>query len=162
MQRIVSPTLAALLLAACSSSGGGGYSVKDIKATAPAGTINGMAWTLTTATIQNDGTNLNVNLFGDPTVASCAQFESSSSTIPFVLFTMPAQVGTRPLQLSLSSLTDPNNQTVTFVTPPSNNNVATDGLLDVSALDSASVTLGLVADAGQDSVNGTVTVALCP
>ena len=149
------------MVAAC-GGGGGGYKVSDIHSTAPAGTIDSAPWSLFTATIRSDGTTLSVNLFADTTVATCSQFESSTSTIPFVMFSMPAQVGARPLQLSLSDFSDPNNQTVTFVTPPSNNNIATDGIIDVSALDGASVTLGLLVDAGSDTVNGTVATPLCP
>ena len=162
MQTLLRLVPAALLFAAACGTSGGGFSASDIKASAPAGTINNMPWTLSKATIKNDGTNLSVNLFADTSVADCADFQDSSSTVPYVLFTMPAQMGERPLQLSLSDFNDPNNQTVTFVTPPSNNNIATDGIINVTALSSSSVTLGLVAEAGQDQVNGTVTTQICP
>lgn len=151
-----------LLFAAACGTSGGGFSASDIESTAPAGTIDGMPWTLSKATITSDGTNLSVNLFADTSVADCDQFEPSSSTVPFVMFTMPAQSGTRPLQLSLSDFNDPSNQTVTFVTPPSSNNIATDGIINVTALSASSVTLGLVAEAGGDQVNGTVTTSICP
>ena len=152
--------VAVFVLAAC-GGGGGGYKVSDIKGSSPAGTIDGATWGLSKATIRSDGTTLSVNLFADPNVADCAQFQDASSPIPFIIFSMPAQIGTRPLQLSLSDFSDPSNQTVTFVTPPSSNNIATDGIIDVSAL-ATSVTLGLLADAGHDTVNGTLATALCP
>jgi hypothetical protein len=113
---------------------------------------------LAQATVTNDGTRLHVNLFGE-TVPNCA---ISDSNMGFIIFTMPAQTGSRDLQLSLSDLTSPDNQTLTFVTPPSSNNISTDGTLDVTALTSTSVTLGLVATAGSDNVNGTFTATLCP
>jgi hypothetical protein len=144
--------LSILSFAAC---GGGGNSIKS---TPPQGSISSQAWTMSKATVTSDGTNLSVYLFGE-SVADCA---TSDPNMGFILFTVPAKTGERQLQLSLSDLSSPDNQTLTFVTPPSNNNIAVDGTINVTALTSNSVTMGLEATAGADNVNGTFTVNLCP
>lgn len=52
---------------------------------------------------------------------------------------------------------------MTFVTPPSDNNISIDGVLNVTALSSTSVTFGILARAGTgNEINGTVTTQLCP
>lgn len=110
----------------------------------------------------NDGSELSVKLFADPNVADCATSEDSSSTAGYLMWTMPAKVGSRPLQVSLSDFSSPDNQTVTFVTPPSSNNISTDGVLDVTALTDTSVTIGLDVRAGTgNEINGTFTATLC-
>ena len=135
----------------------------DILESNPAGQFGGVAWEMSKATVKQSGTDgggsLSVKLFGVP-VADCA---SSSPDAGYILFSMPAKVGKRPLQLSLSDLTDPDNQTITFVTPPSSNNISVDGIINLTELTSTSVTMGLLAKAGKTTdVNGTFTANLCP
>lgn len=95
--------VAAFVLAAC---GGASDPAQDIVSTAPAGTFNGQSWTMSKATVQSDGTTLTVHLFSDSSVADCA-LDEGSSTAGYLLFTMPAKTGERPLQLSLSDFSDP-------------------------------------------------------
>jgi len=149
---------AAIIFGAC----GGGDRAEDIKAEAPAGTFEGKPWTMKHATVQKSGGDLNVRLFAEE-VESCATFPPSGSTTGYIMWTMPAQVGKRPLQLSLTDLSSTDNQTITFVTPPSSNNISVDGVINVTALTDTSVTLGFIAEAGEgNEVNGTLTATLCP
>lgn len=75
---------------------------------------------------------------------------------------MPAAVGKRALKLSLSDLSSPDNQTITFVTPPSSNNISVDGIINVTELTETSVTMGILAKAGKTTdVNGTFTATFC-
>lgn len=49
------------------------------------------------------------------------------------------------------------------MTPPSDNNISIDGIINVTALTDTSVTLGFIAEAGEGyAVNGTLTTTLCP
>lgn len=134
----------------------------DIKPDAPTGNINSQAWTMVKATVSKSGTDaLSVHLFGE-SVADCADFPPQESNLGYIIFNVPAKVGKRPLQLSFD-FSDPDNQTITFVTPPSNNNIAVDGILNITALSDTSVTMGLLAKAGTGyDVNGTFTTAICP
>lgn len=135
----------------------------DIVATNPTGTFNSEPWAMTKATVKLSGADggnpsLSVKLFGTD-VADCA---TSAPDAGYIMWSMPGKVGKRSLKLSLD-FTDPDNQTITFYTPPSNNTVATDGILNVTALDSTSVTIGVLAKAGTKmEVNGTFTANLCP
>jgi hypothetical protein len=135
--------------------------------TNPTGQFDGVAWEMTKATVKKTGGNadagtagsLSVKMFGSA-VADCA---SSASDAGYIIFSMPAKVGKRPLQLSFSDFTDPDNQTITFVTPPSSNNISVDGILNLTELTDTSMTLGLLAEAGDTThVNGTFTANFCP
>lgn len=139
----------------------------DIVGTNPTGQFDGVAWEMTKATVKKSGGSadggsagsLSIKMFGSA-VADCA---SSASDAGYIIFSMPAKVAKRPLQLSFSDLTDPDNQTVTFVTPPSSNNISVDGILNLTELTDTSMTLGILAEAGSDtSVNGTFTANFCP
>lgn len=143
--------LALSLLVAC-----GGAATPAIKTTQPAGTFGGAAWTMTKATVTKNGDKVSVKLFGED-VADCA---FSATNTGYILFTMPAKTGKRPLKFSFD-FDDPDVQTVTFVTPPSSNNISSDGLLDVTELTDTSVTFGIYAKAGKDEINGTVTATFC-
>lgn len=135
--------------------------VLDIKAELPTGQINGVPWTMTKATVRRtgeDGGTLDVKLLGFET-ADCS---TSSPDAGYIIFNMPARVGKRTLKLSLSDLGGPDNQTITFVTPPSSNNIAVDGVLNITDLTSTSVTMGLLAKGGKTTdVNGTFTATFC-
>jgi hypothetical protein len=163
MKNAVRAVLAATAIFAAACGGGSGSSSADIVSTTPSGTFDGKSWTMSKATITRDGDELTVHMFADPNVADCDAFQSQDSTTGYLLFSVPAKVGVRPLQLSLSDLSNPDNQTVTFVTPPSNNDISTDGVINVSALSDTSVTLGVLArTASGNEINGTVTTDLCP
>lgn len=135
----------------------------DILPDLPTGQFSGTPWAMTKATVKrantaDGGGTLDVKLFGTD-VADCA---SSSPDAGYIIFKMPAQLGARTLQLSLSDLSSPKNQTITFVTPPSSNNIAVDGVLNVTELTETSVTLGLLAKGGKTTdVNGTFTATFC-
>jgi hypothetical protein len=150
-------TSAALLLAGC-----GGDPTADILATNPAGNHGGTAWTMTEATVTNNGTQLSVHMFAED-VSDCDAFPPSGSSVGYITFSMPAELGPRELYFDLFALGDPDIQTVTFVTPPSSNTIATEGILNVTALDDSSVTLGMMVDGGDGyDVNGTFTATFCP
>lgn len=147
---------AAILFTAC-----GGDRAEEIKAATPTGTFEGKAWTMAKATVTKEGDRLSVQLFSEA-VEDCAEFAPSGSTAGYLLWSMPAQVGKRPLQLSLTDLSSTENQTITFVTPPSSNNISVDGIINVMELTDTSVTFGFIAEAGEgNAVNGTVTATLC-
>ncbi|MDP2275058.1 MAG: hypothetical protein Q8K32_30220 [Archangium sp.] len=135
--------------------------VLDILPDNPTGQIGGTPWTMTKASVRRsgeDGGTLDVKLFGMD-VADCA---SSSPDAGYIIFNMPAKVGKRTLQLSLSDLGGPDNQTITFVTPPSSNNIAVDGVLNVTEVTQTSLTMGLLAKGGKTTdVNGTFTATFC-
>lgn len=134
----------------------------DILPDLPAGQIDGTPWTMTKATVQRegaDGGKLDVKLFGTA-VADCANSDRDAG---YIIFNMPAAVGKRSLKLSLSDFGSPDNQTITFVTPPSSNNIAVDGVLNVTELTDTSVTMGILAKGGKTTdVNGTFTATFCP
>lgn len=156
--------VAAALAALVFSCGGGTPPkdrTKDILPDLPTGQIGGTPWTMTKANVKRggaDGGRLDVKLFGSD-VADCA---FSAADAGYIIFNMPAAVGARPLQLSLSELDSPDNQTITFVTPPSSNNIAVDGVLNLTELTATSVTLGVLAKGGKTTdVNGTFTATFC-
>ena len=135
---------------------------EDIKPEAPSGTFAGNPWTMTHATVSMSDSKLSVRLFSEP-VADCAQFPPEGSTAGYLLWTMPAELGKRSLRLSLTDFSSPNNQTITFVTPPSSNNISVDGIINVTELTNTSVTFGFLAKAGEGyDVNGTITTKICP
>lgn len=133
----------------------------DIVAGNPTGQIGGTPWEMTKATIKRTGTDggkLDVKLFGFP-IADCG---TSSPDAGYIIFNMPAAVGKRTLQLSLSDLSSTDNQTITFVTPPSSNNISVDGIINVTELTDTTVTMGILAKAGKTTdVNGTFTATFC-
>lgn len=135
----------------------------DILPDLPAGQFSGTPWTMTKATVKRStaadgGGTLDVKLFGID-VADCA---TSSPDAGYIIFKMPAAVGARSLQLSLSDLSSPKNQTITFVTPPSSNNISVDGIINVTDLTETSVTMGLLAKGGKTTdVNGTFSATFC-
>ena len=149
------------LLVGCGKDGAGGgdYTVDDIDPGVPSGTIGGTAWEMVTADVQPDpfdeGT-LSVTLYGEE-VEACGF--ATSSDVPFVLFSVAPTVGEYPLSFSFSE----GGQTVTLVVPPSQNNIATEGLVHVAAVSDTEVEIGLVAVMDDDnSVNGTFTAERCP
>jgi hypothetical protein len=65
-------------------------------------------------------------------------------------------------EVSITDLSSDENQTITFVTPPSSNDSSVDGIINVLALTDTSVTLGFIAETGEGyAVNGTLTAKLC-
>jgi hypothetical protein len=144
-----------LFLFGCGTDGGGSYSTSDIVDQTPQGLMEGVAWTMMSAVVIDDGDDLSVSLY--PTaVEPCDRFASTDTEI---IFSAPRAAGEYPLQFSLSG--GP-SQTITFVTGPGQNLVATQGLLVIEAISDEQVTLALVADAGESSINGRFTVSLCP
>lgn len=130
--------------------------------TPPAGTFNGQPWSMVAATVQKASNKYDISLFSE-TVAKCSSFAPSGSTKGSLLWTMPAELGNRPLKLDLFSLFDPSNQTVTFLTPPSSNTIATTGAVEVLSMTDTMVTIGVLAKTGTgNDINGTFTATLCP
>ncbi len=149
---------ATCLFVACGVGSSSTHSVSEIHSGTPTGTIGGQSWTMTQANVTSDGTTLTVNLYGDPGLSTCPS--PASPTTGSILFSVPAKVAATELSLSLTG--GSNSQTVTFVTPPANNDIATDGIIDVSAVSSTSVTIGLLANGSSgDTVNGTFTSTIC-
>jgi hypothetical protein len=127
----------------------------------PSGLFDGKAWTMVKASVTRDGDTLSVHLFGEE-VADCASFPPSESTTGYVMWSMPAVEGSRPLKFDLFKLDDPATQTVTFVTPPSNNNIAVEGRIEVRELTDTTVDLGLMVEAGEGfELDGSVSTTLC-
>jgi hypothetical protein len=134
----------------------------DIVSDPPSGQMDGAPWTMMDSRIRVSGDSLEVRLYG-VAVGDCASSQPSAASGGYIMFSMPATVGKRELQLSFD-FSDPDNQTITFYDfGDSTNHIAVDGILNLSALDSTNVTLGLLAKGGTGyEVNGTITRALCP
>lgn len=137
------------LLAAC----GGGYSPASILDQAPSGSMEGEDWAMMSAVVRDGSDSFSVSLY-PVAVESCDAFASSDTQI---LFSAPKEVGEYPLRFSFG----PDGQTITFVTGPGENLIATSGLLVVEAVSADEVTIGLVADAGDSSINGRFTAPIC-
>ncbi len=139
----------------CGSDEAGSFSADDIVARAPQGLMNGAPWTMTSAIVDDDGEELSISLF--PTeVAACDRFSSSDTEIMFIVPKLP---GEYPLSFSFESLSS--SRVVTFVTGPGQNVIAADGVIVVDAVSDESVTIGLVAEAGDNSINGRFTSPVC-
>lgn len=151
--------LSLALLAAC---GGGDddttFAAADIRATAPSGQMEGRAWTMMKAVVRQDPFEMNelsVSLYADA-VEDCALSPAAPSGE--ILFSVHRMMGEYPFRFSL---TGGDNQTATFVPSPGRNVVSTTGLIAITALSETEITLGIVAEAGSSSVNGTFTAAVC-
>lgn len=148
------PTIAlGLALFGC-GGGATSYTAEDIADQTPQGLVDGQNWTMQTAVVIDDGTDLSVSLY-PIAVAACDRFASGDTEI---IFSAPRTVGEYPLNFSLGSS---DNRTITFVTGPGANVIATQGLLVIEAISATEVTMALVADAGNNSVNGRFTVPVC-
>lgn len=139
----------ALLASAC-----GGTSAASIVDQAPQGTIGGAAWTMRSVVVVDDGTRLQYTLLPDE-MTGCDTFASADRML---LFSTPRAVGEYPLFFDLSTLS---GQVVNFVTGPGQNVLSSEGLIVVEALSETEVTVGLVADAENNTVNGRFTAAIC-
>ena len=140
--------LPVLMLAACGP--------EAIKTTPVAGKFGSAPWTMTSARVTKSNDKLEFSIYGN-NEAACA----SAATGNYLLFSMPAAVGKRPLKFSIN-FADPTVQTVTFVTLPSSNLIATEGELDLTEVSATSVTLGMrVKGDANSEVNGTLTQTLC-
>jgi hypothetical protein len=152
-------TVLALVLVGCGGGKGGKYTIDDIDPGLPAGTIGGQAWEMVTADVAPDSFDdamLSVNLFGEE-VEACGF--ATSSELPFVLFSIEPKVGEYPLSFSLTE----GGQTVTLVVPPSQNNIASEGIVHVIAASDTEVEIGLVAVMDDDNtINGTFVAEICP
>lgn len=147
----------ALVMSACGGgSDGASYTAADISASKPTGNIGGAAWTMQAALVRREGTKLSIDLSGSASAEQCP-FLLGGDT-PGILFTVPEVAGDHPLYLK--SFTD--GQTLTMFVPPSQNFISTSGLIVLSNLTATSVTVGIVADADTNNVNGTFTATICP
>ncbi len=143
-----------LVLFGC-GGGATSYTAGDIDNQTPQGLVDGESWTMQTAIVVDDGTDLSVSLY-PIAVEACDRSASSDTEI---IFSAPRTVGEYPLNFSLGGS---DNRTITFVTGPGENVIATQGLLVVEAISATEVTMALVADAGNNSINGRFTVPVCP
>lgn len=136
---------------------GGGYTVDDIDPGNVAGTIGGAAWELVTADVQPDpfdDATISVSLYAEE-LETCG---FASTDLPFVLFSVEPTVGEYPLSFSLTS----GGQTVTLVEPPAQNNIATEGIIQVISVSDTEVEIGLVVVIDDDNtVNGTFVAERC-
>ena|GEM_PF-3466162 len=148
--------LVAVGLSACAADGATIYSMGDIADRAPSGMLGGATWSMQAAVVTVGDEELRVSLFPIE-VDGC---ESRGGRPKLLRFDVPRMEGEYPLDLDFSALAE--RQTITFVTAPGRNVVATEGLIVVEALDDETVTLGLVADAGDGNyMNGRLTATLC-
>ncbi|WP_281325059.1 hypothetical protein [Polyangium sp. 6x1] len=143
--------LGTTLLAAC----GGGFSVDDIEDHAPEGTVAGASWAMKSAVVTDDGDRFSVSLF-PVEVMACDKFASSDTQI---LFSAPKTAGEYPLKLELTDLNG--SQTITFVTAPGQNVIASEGILNVESVSADKVTIGLLAEAEENTINGRFTTSIC-
>jgi hypothetical protein len=144
-----------LSLSGCIASNSSTYTVADIDQTPPAGTVEGAPFAAQTISVTRSGSSLDVELYAAATTDACDPFAAPGGWE--VLFTVPAEVGDYPLKFAFG---ESGNQTVTFA-KDSNNIIATQGIIHVAAVSDTSVTLGLVASAGDSEINGTFTTQLC-
>lgn len=142
--------LGTTLLAAC-----GGFSVDDIEDHAPQGTVAGANWAMKSAVVTDGGDRLSVSLF-PVEVTACDSFASSDTQI---LFSAPKTAGEYPLKLELTDLNG--SQTITFVTGPGQNVIASEGILNVESISAEKVTIGLLAEAEENTINGRFTASIC-
>lgn len=117
--------------------------------------MEGVDWTMMSALVVDEGDKLSVTLYPIATDA-CDQLASSDTEM---LFTVPKEEGEYRLYLDLATFS---GQTVTFVTGPGQNVISTEGLLVVESLSDTEVTIGIVADADNNSINGRFTSTICP
>jgi hypothetical protein len=124
----------------------------------PTGIHDGQSWTMLKAEVKSDyfdEDRLTIRLFTEE-IETCGF--SSSSEKPYLLFSVKKAVGEYPLKMSFGE----DGQTVTFVTPPATNTIATQGIVVIEELTAEKLTMGIVAQAGDgDVVNGRFTVDLC-
>ena len=138
-------------LAAC---GPRSYGPGDIDDGTPSGTVDGASWTMVEASVSIDGTDLDIDLYAED-VDECA---FASTDLPQIMFSVPNEVG--DYELYLQGLFD--GRTATFFVPPSNNIIATNGLIQVRAVSATEVTIGLVIDGGDGNfLSGTFTTPIC-
>ncbi|MDI1434746.1 hypothetical protein [Polyangium sorediatum] len=142
--------LGTALLAAC-----GGTSVDDIEDQAPQGTVAGASWTMKSAVVTDDGDRFSVSLYPIEVMA-CDSFAQSDTQI---LFSAPKTAGEYPLKLELTDLNG--SQTITFVTGPGQNVISSEGILNVESVSADKVTIGLLAEADNNSINGRFTTTIC-
>lgn len=133
-----------------------GYSADDIGSGAPSGSVDGASWAMIEATAEPDAfddTELNIHLYGED-LDECG-FPAAEA--PYVMFSVPRQVGQYPLSFSLTG----GGRTATIVVPPADNRIATEGIIVIETLSETEVSVGLIADAGDDMVNGSFTAPFC-
>ncbi|MEO0603185.1 MAG: hypothetical protein AAF211_17230 [Myxococcota bacterium] len=147
----------AILAVAC-GDGGGSFTVDDIESGLVSGFINGAAWEMVEAVVTQDtfdADQLSIEVFAED-VKDCDPFATSTS--PSLLFSIDNSTGEYPLNFSFSE----GGQTITLVTPPAGNNIATEGIIDL-VVNGDSIDVGLVASIDDDNtVNGSFSATVCP
>jgi hypothetical protein len=157
-------SLASLLLVAlplatsgCSSDTGGSFSASDIVAQTPSGSMEGASWVMADAVVRVDSFDteeLSVTLTSEAMEEECPFGLGGGSSI---LFSVPRMPGEYPLNFSFSA----GGQTITFSPGPGENIIASDGVIVVESVSDTEVSIGLVAEAGDSSINGKFTATLC-
>lgn len=151
--RIDLPTGLLCFVAACSSGSSGDDAPDDLDviAAGPAsGTIKGTPFTVGTRFMNVSSGDLFVDLL--PVAAADCTLDETDGRYPFIIFFVPPTPGTYPL----------GERTVTFVDAPSNNNIVTQGVVQIDAVTATTVSGGLhVFDAEFGEVNGRFDGALC-
>jgi hypothetical protein len=126
------------------------YSTGDISIGNPSGVVGGAPWSMSMASVRNDGGYLDIALYAEP-VETCS---FGSSDKPMLMFKVPATVDSYSVDFS---------QRLTFVEAPAYNTIADGGFIDVKSVSDTSVVIGLIVDAGEGySVNGTFVAEVCP
>ncbi len=158
MKRLLPIALVSLALG--TACGGKNFDESDIIDQPLQGTLNGEAWELASAGVSVDPfdeTELSFDLLGEDGDA-CGFNENTS---PYVIFSLPAEEGVYPLSLSLTDLEG--SRTITYVVPPSDNYIVTNGAVTVDAISDTEITVGIVGYVDDDfELNGTFTTEFCP
>jgi hypothetical protein len=139
--------LLVLGLGAC-AGGGGGATITDQALT---GVIGGEAFTLEVAwadAFMSDDESAFTTLAGEP-VTECG-YDALGS---FMLLSLPLEVGVYPMSLS---------QNATFVVGAGENLIATQGVIEIEAVDDTTIDFGINATFdGDNEVDGRGTVTRC-
>jgi len=91
--------------------------------------------------------------------APCAPNPSAG---PNILFLVPEAPGEYPLRFDQASVVDGTAQVVNFVTADTVNMISSQGLIVVESISDTEVTIGVIADVENNSVNGRFTAQICP
>ena len=150
-------SMAAVACGEDEEEGSASYTISD---QALQGQINGASWTAMSGSARVssfDENELSIEIYGEQIDDPCGF--GVEPTLPFLLTSMPKETGERELSFSLSG---GDSQTVTFVTPPSDNLIITEGKIRLDAIGDDSVSGGFAGGQGDDTLNGTFEVTLCP
>ena len=138
--------------------GCGGYTPDAIVEQTPRGLIGGGDWSMVSADVIHLDGHLVARLHATER-APCAP---NTGVAPHILFLVPEAPGEYPLRFDQASVIDGTAQVVNFVTAEADNVISSQGLIVVESISDTEVSLGVIADAENNSVNGRFTAPICP